>query len=546
MRILNIYIFIILFGLTLALPAQAVTIPKSIENLPVQYQGKTLPFSSFARELILGTTGKQSLRGETPTETVMRWLADPQAAYGEKLFKLNYEPLREELGMKKAPVEYSLNEILSMGRLMALAQESSRIKSQDGKTTLAQSGAEKILNKAGHLYSLVTNQVPSYMPDPNDPDGTWLSLLDSVDSNDKVAEGIKAGILSLTHSIHAGHTDQLNELTAELTTLIRTRWNPGEKRLKQYDAEIMYNRYKPIQFGRNLYLIAFVLMLFSLVGWTSRLVFISGWVISAGFAVHVVGMLIRTYVGGRAPWSNFYESLITLVGLMVLFGLTFSRGKMRGLVLGAVSFSGFAALMIADNAGLTPGIDTLVPALQSYWLTIHVVIIMAGYATAALAMVLGHVALGVEAFRPNDRALFIASTDAVYRAVQFAMLFIFVGTILGGVWAHEAWGRYWGWDPKETWALISWFAYVGVSHARFAGWLKPRGLALAAIGVFPIILMTYYGVNYLLSGLHSYAGGESASVPPMLIGFLIFEAIVVYAGIKGWHLKLMPPKAKAV
>jgi ABC-type transport system involved in cytochrome c biogenesis permease subunit len=186
---------------------------------------------------------------------------------------------------------------------------------------------------------------------------------------------------------------------------------------------------------------------------------------------------------------------------------------------------------------LTPGVDTLVPALQSYWLNIHVIIILSGYATATLAMVLGHVALGIEAFKPNDRDLFLTSTKTTYRVIQMSMLLLFAGTILGGVWAHEAWGRYWGWDPKETWALISWFGYVGVAHARFAGWLTPRGLALAAIGVYPLILMTYYGVNYLLSGLHSYAGGESAQVPPLLIGFLVFEAIVVLIGVKGWHTK---------
>ena len=474
----------------------------------------------------------------------MRWMADPQAAYGEKLFKLNYEPLRDELGMKDKPIEYSLDEILSMGKLMHLAQESARIKSQDGKTTLAQSGAEKVLNKAGHLYSLLSNQVPGYIPDANDPNGTWMSLLDSVAAEDTVAVGIQAGVLSMVHALHAGHYGQLVELSAQLNRLIRARWNPGEKRLKRFDAEIMYNSYRPIQFGRNLYLIAFILLLGSLIGWSSRLIFVSGWIIAAGFAVNVIGLLLRTYIGDRAPWSNFYESLITLVALLVLFGLTFSKGRLRGLVLGAISFSGFAALLIADRAGLSPGIDTLAPALQSYWLTIHVIIIMAGYATAALAMVLGHVALGVEAFKPNDRQLFNATVDAVYRAVQFSMLLIFAGTVLGGVWAHEAWGRYWGWDPKETWALISWFAYLGVAHARFAGWLKPRGLALAAIGVFPIILMTYYGVNYLLSGLHSYAGGESAQVPPLLIAFLIFEAIVVYVGIKGWHAKVPHTKPK--
>ncbi|MFN3822212.1 MAG: cytochrome c biogenesis protein, partial [bacterium] len=197
----------------------------------------------------------------------------------------------------------------------------------------------------------------------------------------------------------------------------------------------------------------------------------------------------------------------------------------------------YLSLLINDRSGLSPGVDTLVPALQSYWLNIHVVVLLIGYACATLAMLLGHATLFSEALYPRDRARMLSLSNATYRSVQLTMLFIFAGTILGGVWAHEAWGRYWGWDPKETWALITWFGYLGVAHARFAGWLNPRGLALASIGVFPLVLMTYYGVNYLLSGLHSYAGGESASIPPLIIAFLVLETLVMLVGITKWHLK---------
>jgi len=134
--------------------------------------------------------------------------------------------------------------------------------------------------------------------------------------------------------------------------------------------------------------------------------------------------------------------------------------------------------------------------------------------------------------------MFADAVRTTYRSVQLTMLLLFAGTMLGAVWANEAWGRYWGWDPKETWALISWLGYLAVAHAYFAKWLSGRGLALASIGIFPLVLMTYYGVNYLLSGLHSYAGGESQGVPPLMIAFLVFEAFIVFAGSKGWHIAL--------
>ncbi len=539
MRLFQISILVTIACFSLAFGSNVLA---TVENIPVQYEGRMMPFSSFARELVLGVSGKQALKGETATETVMRWLADPHQAYKEPLFSIKHQDLLQELGETKKATKYNLEELLEMHKLMQLSQESSRIKSQDGKPTKAQSEASKIVGKLGYLYALLGKQIPGYIPDANDPMGSWLPLMDQVSTDDSVAIGIRDGVTTMVHSYSKGHDGQLIRLSQVVNRLVRARWNPGEERLKRFDVEIMYNSYRPIQFGRNLYLFGFVLVLCALFGWSSRFIFISSWVISAGLAAHTIGLIMRTYVGDRAPWSNFYESLVTLVALLVLFGLLFAKGRMRGLILGAVALSGFASLLIADRAGLSPGIDTLAPALQSYWLTIHVIIIMAGYAAAMLAMVLGHVVLGVEAFKPKDSKLFIASTEAVYRAVQMAMLFIFVGTVLGGVWAHEAWGRYWGWDPKETWALISWFAYLGVAHARFAGWLSPRGLALAAIGVFPIILMTYYGVNYMLSGLHSYAGGESASVPFGIILFLAIEAVVVYAGFKGWHLKFSKEK----
>ncbi|MBM3329698.1 MAG: hypothetical protein FJY67_09555 [Calditrichaeota bacterium] len=515
----------------------AAEVPSELRSLPVQSHGRVMPFESFAREQILSVTGKLKMKGENPTESVMNWIAHSEHGFDLALFDVGFEPLKKEVGLDLKKRFFNLDDLFSQRKIMQLGAASAQIKQAEGKPTRVQSEAEKLLGKMGSHYALITNQTPAFIPIAGNPDGEWLGLDKGEQfKDDTVAIGIAAGIEALKMAYREGNNSQVKTLAAELGRLVRLRWNPGPERLSQFDAEVTYNRYRPVQTGRTLYLISLLLLLGALIGWAKPLRKVATIALATGFAVHIAGLVIRSYIGGRAPWSNFYESLVTITAVLVLMGLLFTIGsKLRYIILGIVAFGGFFSLSIADNAGLSPMVDTLVPALQSYWLSIHVIVILSGYAAAALAMLLGHAALGLETFKPDDRSLFIATTNAIYRAVQMAMLLLFAGTILGGVWAHEAWGRYWGWDPKETWALISWFGYLGVAHARFAGWLNPRGVALAAIGVFPLILMTYYGVNYLLSGLHSYAGGESATIPPLLIGFLIFEAIVVAVGAKGWH-----------
>ncbi len=531
-----------LFLTVLALsPSLALEVPPEVKALPVQYQGRVMPFESFAREQILSVTGKLQMKGESPSATALAWMANPSYAAGVEIFNAGYEPMLKEVGLDPKKHKHNLDDLLTARKIMQLGAESAQIKQQEGKPTRVQSEAEKLLGKMGSHYALLTSQIPAFIPPVGNPDGNWAAMDDTSAAIDSAAAGIQMGVLGLISAFKAGNTKQMADLAREMTRVAKERWNPGHDRLRHFDTEVLYNQLRPIQWGRLLYLIALLLLLGSLVGSTQLLHRLAGWVIWAAFLAHLSGLGMRAVIGARAPWSNFYESLITITAAMVAFGLIFSRGRIRPLLLGGTAFAGYAALLIADNAGLTPGVDTLVPALQSYWLNIHVIIILSGYAVATTAMILGHGSLGVEAFRPLDKELYTATTKAIHRSVQMAVLLLFAGTILGGIWAHEAWGRYWGWDPKETWALISWFGYLGVAHARYAGWLNPRGLALAVIGVYPLILMTYYGVNYLLSGLHSYAGGESAQIPPLLIGFLVFEAIVVIVGVKGWHTKFGGP-----
>jgi ABC-type transport system involved in cytochrome c biogenesis permease subunit len=194
---------------------------------------------------------------------------------------------------------------------------------------------------------------------------------------------------------------------------------------------------------------------------------------------------------------------------------------------------GFLCLAFAENLPIDPAINPLVPVLaHTYWLAVHVMTVMLSYSAFALAMVLGHVMIFVAVFQREKDALLGSLSRLLYRTLQVGVLFLAAGVVFGAVWANESWGRYWGWDPKETWSLITFFVYLAIIHARFAGWLGPFGLGASAILGFLAVVMTYYGVNFILAaGMHSYGFSEGGQFYAGLYAVLEI-AIVVGARLR--------------
>jgi ABC-type transport system involved in cytochrome c biogenesis permease subunit len=225
-----------------------------------------------------------------------------------------------------------------------------------------------------------------------------------------------------------------------------------------------------------------------------------------------------------------YESIIFVAWGAMLFALVF-EGVYRSRWFLATSLPlAVVSLILADNLPILNGaIDPLVPVLRNnMWLTCHVLTITLGYAAFLLAMGLGHLNLALYFFAANRPALMKTMSNFLYRAVQVGTLFLAVGTLLGGVWASYSWGRFWGWDPKETWALIALIGYLAILHGRFIGWFKDFGLAVGSILGFLLVLMAWYGVNYVLgTGLHSYGFGSGGY--GWIGGFLGFEGLVLVA-----------------
>jgi ABC-type transport system involved in cytochrome c biogenesis permease subunit len=226
--------------------------------------------------------------------------------------------------------------------------------------------------------------------------------------------------------------------------------------------------------------------------------------------------------------------MIFVAAAIVLFALIFeSIYRSRIFALTAAGL-GVVALVLAQSLPVSSEIAPLVPVLRSTtWLTFHVLTIMMGYAGAFLAGGLAFVGLGYYALGRGGAPFAMRLDKFHYRVVQVTVLFLGTGIILGGVWANQSWGRYWGWDPKETWALISLLVYLVIVHGRFAGWLRRFGTNVASVIGLNMVIMTYYGVNYFLVGLHSYAGGTAFQVPVWVFAFLAVEAAFVLLAFFG-------------
>ncbi|MDR2495803.1 MAG: cytochrome c biogenesis protein CcsA [Tannerellaceae bacterium] len=283
---------------------------------------------------------------------------------------------------------------------------------------------------------------------------------------------------------------------------------------KRIDTELRYNRLDPFRLCQLLYLLlggALLAVTFAgMYGSNRRLTFLGrglGIAVLIVFHFQMIGMSMRWHIGGYAPWSNAYETMVYVAWASLCGGLLLARRNLAVLAL-ATLFSGII-LFVARISGMNPAIGLLVPVLKSPWLMFHVAVIVAAYGFFGICCMLGIYNL---ALLRCGRGKVIAETRAAEltliseMAMWIGLALMTVGTFLGAIWANESWGRYWGWDPKETWALISILTYAAVLHLRLmrGGGNNIRLFNLAGALAFLVVLMTYFGVNYLLSGMHSY------------------------------------------
>jgi cytochrome c-type biogenesis protein CcsB len=402
-------------------------------------------------------------------------------------------------------------------------------------------------------------------PDQLDKNNKWVSV-DDKESMQPLTGAIKiinedlqlqqfncrnimiAYVTEVQTGIASGDYGKADKIIGYMASIQRNSASPGLLASEsKINVEILYNKLQIFIVLRNFYSILSVVLLLlafienlqviknKFVTWSLN---ISIGLLGIGFVYHTVGLIMRWYLTGHAPWSNGYESLLLVAWGGLLAGFSFVRYSK--ITLAATALLAFFMLMTASHSSYDPQLTNLQPVLKSYWLIVHVATLTISYGFLGLGFFLGLINLFIILFKntKNRIKLDLILAELTYineMNLTVGIVLATIGTFLGGVWANESWGRYWGWDAKETWALVIVLAYTLVLHLRFIPKMKSvYAFNVASVLGFASVIMTFVGVNYYLSkGLHSYGAGDTPVFPLWAWGIILSViALIIGAGIK--------------
>ncbi|RUT73260.1 cytochrome c biogenesis protein [Ancylomarina longa] len=493
------------------------------EVLVQDNSGRFEPINTLASEVIRKITKKSNFEGYSSEQIFLSMVLNPQEWQRVPMIKVGNSDLAREMGINGKYGSF-MNFINQQGqyKLGQKVQEAYAKKpAQRNKYDKEIISVDERINIS---YMVFTGEFLKIFPDPNDNMKAWYNPTSQIKVHGEDSLFIKKSIILLSQAISKNEFDNANTYITGIKNYQKKYGSaviPSETKQK---VEIFYNNTNIFKRLFPFYLlIGFVLVVF-LVIQILKPKFPIKWImqpaigiLGIAFLFHTAGLAARWYISGHAPWSNGFESMTYVAWACLLAGFIFVRKSYFAIA--ATSVLAGLTLFVAHLSWMNPEITNLVPVLKSYWLTIHVAIITASYGFLALGAILGMINLVLMILQSDKNKDRIANNiQELSRISEMTMTiglyFLTIGTFLGGVWANESWGRYWGWDPKETWALVSVLVYSFVLHIRFIPGLKSVfSFNLASVWAYSSILMTYFGVNYYLAGMHSYAKGDPVPVP---------------------------------
>ena len=549
MKFFKFIIGIILGILILIIPFnQFQTSPiEPLQNLAVQLDGRKKPLDTVARETVAQIHGKinyTTIDGEKLDylQTYLSLWFNNRDWNQEPFILLSYRPLKEQLGLNSDRKYFSFSELMQSDLssvIMAI-----REKQADGiDLNRNEREALTIEDRLALIIATVGNAQLPLVPHPTDIKGTWVGIQDGEQyyNSSQIALAQKY-YEKLKQTYRHDPLDQvsLGTIASKLQTELASLSPEVYPNLATLTREVNFYHLHPFAKAWMIYSLAFVVMLIVTLFKSVDFYWGAMGIFSTGLLIHGYGFLERMQIAGRPPVTNMYESVIWvgfgISAIALLFEFIY-RAKYYLLAAAPLSV---VCLILADSlpAILDPTIKPLVPVLRdNFWLSIHVPTITLSYASFALALGLGHIILAHYLFAPHTKQRIRSLSKWNYGVLQVGVLLLTTGIILGGIWAHFSWGRFWGWDPKETWALIALMCYVVPLHGRLVGWLADFGMAVTSIVAFNAVLMAWYGVNFVLgTGLHSYGFGTGGS-ELFIAGFVSLDLLFVFvtaAKYKGW------------
>ena len=500
-------------------------------HLVVQdHQGRMKPVDTLAHEVISKITGKSSFLGLSADQIFLGMLTNPSVYQDVKMVKIAHPKIALSLGLDKSVKLAKYSDFFTpKGEYKIYNEVSVAVRKKPLEKSQYDKELIKVDERVNVAYMVYSGSLLTIYPIPNDKNNKWLSPVEAI-KNFPPKEGQMVQLVTRNYfqniekSIDSGDWTKADEALDIITKFQNFYGKEVIPTQKHISMEISYNklglfsRLVPLYLflGLGLILFAFINVLkpsFKI----DKIMKISWVILIIGFIIHLIGMAIRWYISGHAPWSNAYESIVFIAGATVIAGLILAKNSPFALA-GTALLAGIT-MAVAHMNFINPEITNLVPVLKSYWLMIHVATIISGDGFLGLGSILSLFVLILFIIRKEnnkeniDRSI-KELTNLAEMSLIIGLMLMTIGNFLGGVWANESWGRYWGWDPKETWAGVTILIYATVLHLRFIPTLKSVYVFnIASVWAYSSVLMTYFGVNYYLSGLHSYAAGDPIPFP---------------------------------
>lgn len=480
--------------------------------------GRMMPVNTFSSEVLRKISKEDTIHGHDSDSFLLAVMTDPGLWSGIPCIYVRNDELAGHYGLD-VPYSSYIQMFDSSGNYKFRDELDAIYRKNPAERTKAEKDMMKLDERVNIFHMLASRKLLNIFPLPEDVNRRWYAPNDDlsafVGKDSMLVSRIFDWYLEeVSTAVSTGDWKQADKVLGMIDTYQQAKATGVDISRKKIGTEIICNRLAPFHICRILYLvlgiISLILSLLEVSGHirTRLLKPLIACLVAATFAIHLTGIGARWYIAGHAPWTNSYETMIYVSWVTVAAGFLFAKRNMLVFSLG-VLFGG-VILFVSGMSWMDPQITTMVPVLKSPWLMFHVATITAAYGFFGLSFLMGLanlIFISVSRTETGRLMRYVKETTILNEmSLWIGLVLLTIGTFLGAVWANESWGRYWGWDPKETWALITVLTYTVVTHIHL---LKDRSspwlFNILSVIAFASVLMTFFGVTYLLSGMHSYA-----------------------------------------
>ena len=484
--------------------------------LPVLDRGRVKPFGTFTKESAEFIWGRAKVKDQSSIHVVLTWILLPKVWNETEFILVRSANVKKALNLDPAQDHFSPLELFQNENFIREVSELKSRQKRKEKLNEYFKEIQKVESRVQLYQAIREGYLPLWAPE-KEGSGAWLS-----------ARGLTGGkksqfsnlLKEYSKAMSSSQTQDLKKAIQDFAPSLSEKTNSKVK------AELIYNNLKPFQWGWILYLLAFGAFFLKPRKW-KQIIFFT--LLVSAFFIHSYGIFLRSYIMSRPPVSNMFETVLWVPWAALVLSFIFFMMKRSFFPLLAGVFGSFLGLFTAESAHgiLGGGLEPLEAVLRSnFWLSTHVLIITLSYSAFLLAFIMADV-LAFQFLSGKKETALAGGLWFLKRLIQIGVLLLALGTILGGIWADYSWGRFWGWDPKEVWALVSLLGYLALLHARLQGWVKGFGLVLGSIFCFFLIVMAWYGVNFVLGqGLHSYGFGSGGL--HYVLGFLFLHLLFIF------------------